>query len=116
GRQPATGGRRSRSSSGRSCSAAWWLFVPPGPSCPSSFHNPAGRCAVAAYIEVEGLKEFNRAVRAAKDKQLDKRIGQANKKIGQLVIDRLSPSPDPRAIGAGRGATVRPSASKREVL
>lgn len=69
-----------------------------------------------AYIEVEGLKEFNRAVRAAKDRELDKRIGQANKKIGQLVIDRLTPSPDPRSIGAGRGATVRPSASKREVL
>lgn len=71
---------------------------------------------MAAYIEVEGLKEFNRAVRAAKDKELNKRIGQANKKIGQLVISRLSPSPDPRAVGAGRGATVRPSASKREVL
>lgn len=69
-----------------------------------------------AYIEVEGLKEFNRAVRAAKDKELNKRIGQANKKIGQLVIDRLSPAPDPAAIGAGKGASVRPSASKREVL
>jgi hypothetical protein len=69
-----------------------------------------------AYIEVEGLKEFNRAVRAAKDRELDKRIGQANKAIGQLVIDRLFPNPDPRAIGAGRGANPRPSASKREVL
>lgn len=69
-----------------------------------------------AYIEVEGLKEFNRAIRAAKDKELDKRIGQANKQIGQMVIDRLSPAPDPRAIGLGKGATVRPSASKREVL
>lgn len=69
-----------------------------------------------AYIEVEGLKEFQRAVRAAKDKELNKRLGQANKKVGQLVIDRLSPRPDPAAIGAGRGATVRPSASKREVL
>ena len=69
-----------------------------------------------AYIEVDGLKEFQRAVRAAKDKELDKRLGQANKRIGQMVIDRLSPSPDPRAIGIGKGATVRPSASKREVL
>lgn len=69
-----------------------------------------------AYIEVEGLREFNRAVRAAKDKGLNKRLGQANKRIGQLVIERLTPNPDPRAIGAGRGATVRPSASKREVL
>ncbi len=69
-----------------------------------------------AYIEVEGLKEFNRAVRAAKDRELDKRIGQANKRIGQMVIDRLTPSPDARAIGAGRGAMPRASASKREVL
>lgn len=69
-----------------------------------------------AYIEVEGLKEFQRAVRAAKDKNLDKRLGQANKRIGQMVVDRLTPNPDPRAIGAGRGATVRPSASKREVI
>lgn len=69
-----------------------------------------------AYIEVEGLKEFNRAVRAAKDRDLDKRIGQANKRIGQMVIDRLAPAPDARAVGVGRGASVRASASKREVL
>ena len=69
-----------------------------------------------AYIEVEGLKEFQRAVRAAKDKELDRRLGQANKRIGQMVIDRLSPSPDPRAIGVGKGATPRASASKREVI
>lgn len=69
-----------------------------------------------AYIEVEGLKEFNRAVRAAKDRELDKRLGQANKRIGQLVIDRLTPHPDPRAVGIGRGSSVRPSASKREVI
>lgn len=70
----------------------------------------------SSYIEVEGLKEFNRAVRAAKDKPLDKRIGQANKEIGRLVIERLSPTLDPLAVGAGRGASPRPSASKREVL
>lgn len=69
-----------------------------------------------AYIEVEGLKEFNRAVRAAKDRELDRRIGQANKRIGQMVVDRLTPSPDPRATGLGRGAVPRASASKREVL
>lgn len=69
-----------------------------------------------AYIQVEGLKEFQRAVRQARDKDLNKRLGQANKHIGQLVIDRLYPNPDPRATGAGKGATVRASASKREVL
>lgn len=69
-----------------------------------------------AYIEVEGLKEFNRAVRQIRSRDLDKRLGQANKQVGQLVIDRLTPRPDPRAIGEGWGASVRPSASKREVL
>ena len=67
-------------------------------------------------IELEGLREFQRAVRQARDRDLDKRLGQANKRVGQMVIDRLSPRPDPRAIGAGRGAAVRPSASKREVV
>lgn len=69
-----------------------------------------------AYLEVEGLREFNRAVRAAKDRELDKRIGAANKRIGQMVIDRLTPAPNPVATGIGRGSTVRPSASKREVI
>lgn len=69
-----------------------------------------------AYIEVEGLKEFQQAVRQIRSRDLDKRLGEANKRVGQLVIDRLTPAPDPVAIGAGRGATVRPSASKRDVL
>ena len=67
-------------------------------------------------IEVEGLKEFQRAARRAADQDLGKRLGQANKKIGQLVIDRLVPRPDPAAVGTGRGAAVRASAAKREVL
>ena len=69
-----------------------------------------------SYIEVEGLREFNRAVRRSTDSTLPKRIGQANKRTGQLVIDRLAPAPDPVAVGVGRGASVRASASKREVL
>ena len=67
-------------------------------------------------IEVVGLKEFQRQVRRSTDKGLPKRLGQANKEIGQLVIDRLQPAPDPAAVGRGAGAAVRPSASKREVL
>lgn len=67
-------------------------------------------------IEVDGLREFNAAVRRAVDSDLPKRIGQANKEIGKLVISRLHPRPDAEAVGAGAGASVRPSASKREVL
>jgi len=69
-----------------------------------------------ARIEVDGLKEFNRAVRRSTDTELPKRIGQANRRIGQLVIDRLQPRPDPAAVGEGGGAAVRASAAKREVL
>ena len=67
-------------------------------------------------IEVVGLKEFQRQVRRSTDKGLPKRLGQANKEIGQLVISKLEPRPDPAAVGRGAGAKVRPSASKREVL
>lgn len=67
-------------------------------------------------IEVDGLREFNTAVRKAVDSELPKRIGEANKSIGALVVSRLDPRPDPKATGTGSGASVRPSASKREVL
>lgn len=67
-------------------------------------------------LDRDTWKQFQRTVRRSTDADLPKRIGQANKKIGQLVIDRLRPQPDPAAVGEGPGATVRPSASKREVL
>lgn len=69
-----------------------------------------------AQIQIEGLKEFQQAARKATDADLPKRLGQAHKQIGQLVIDRLTPRPDPAAVGTGGGSTVRPSASKRDVL
>lgn len=56
------------------------------------------------------------AARKAVDSGLPKRLGQAHKEIGQLVISRLSPRPTPAAVGTGGGSTVRPSASKRDVL
>lgn len=67
-------------------------------------------------IKVDGLKEFQRSARRAADTELPKRLGQVNKRIGALVISRLQPRPDPAAVGEGAGASVRPSASKREVL
>jgi len=67
-------------------------------------------------IEVEGLRELNKTIRRSTDRDLPKRMGLANKAIGQLVISRLFPRPDPAAVGLGGGTTVRPSASKREVL
>lgn len=72
--------------------------------------------AKSEAIQVEGLRELNREIRRSVDRELPKRMGQANKSIGELVIARLSPRPDPAAVGEGAGSTVRPSASKREVL
>lgn len=68
-----------------------------------------------AAIELEGIRDFNKAIRKSVDRDLPKRIGQANKSIGRLIITKL-PQAGPHAVGAGAGATVRPSATKREVL
>ena len=67
-------------------------------------------------VDTGDLKAFQRAVRRSTDRELPKRLGQANKSVGQLVIDRLQPRPDPAAVGTGAGASVRASASRREVL
>ena len=68
------------------------------------------------YIEVEGLREFQRAVRKSTDREMPKRIGQAHKDVGRYVKRLVDSQARPEAVGAGSGATVRPSASKREVL
>lgn len=68
-------------------------------------------------LDQQDWQRFQRAVRQSTDKDLPKRIGQANKKVGQKFVDDwLHPKPDPIAVGEGKGSTVRPSASKREVL
>lgn len=71
---------------------------------------------MAGAIEVHGLKEFQAASRRAVDSELPKRLGQAHKRIGELVISKLQPRPEPSATGTGAGAAVRASAAKREVL
>lgn len=62
-------------------------------------------------IEVEGYKEFARAVGRA-DAALGKQLGQVHKDIGAFVISKLQP----KSVGEGAGAKVRPSATRREVL
>lgn len=62
-------------------------------------------------IEVEGYKEFQRAVGRA-DKDLAKRLGQVHKDVGEFVISKLHPP----TVGDGAGNKVRPSATRREVL
>lgn len=70
------------------------------------------------FLQVDWVawKRVQRAIRKSADKDLPKRMGQANKKTGKFIIDKLKPRPTPRAVGRGRGAGVRPSASRREVL
>lgn len=63
-------------------------------------------------IRVEGYRELQRAVSKAVDTDLPKRIGQVHKDIGTFVISRLQP----KAVGEGAGASVRPSATRREVI
>ena len=67
-------------------------------------------------LDRSDVRNFQRAVRQSTDRELPKRLGQANKSVGQLVISRLQPRPDPAATGTGRGAAVRPSADRRRVL
>lgn len=67
-----------------------------------------------AHIKVEGLREMQAALKKSQGKLPDS-IGQAHKRVGQFVIAKLPPA-DPHAVGAGSGASVRPSATKREVL
>lgn len=68
----------------------------------------------AAHIEVEGLKELQTAIKRQQGK-LPAAIGEAHKEIGQFIIGKL-PEGDPHAVGMGSGATVRPSATKRDVV
>lgn len=70
----------------------------------------------SSRIRVEGYKEFQRAVSRAVDTRLPKAIGEVHRDIGRYVISRLHPSPTSAAVGEGAGATVRPSATRREVV
>lgn len=68
-------------------------------------------------LDQQDWQRFQAAIRRSVDSDLPKRIGKANKKVGRKFIDEwLHPKPDPAAVGEGAGSTVRPSASKREVL
>ena len=69
-----------------------------------------------AHIQIEGYKEFQRALRHAEDKSLPKAIGEVHRDVGKFIVSKLEPRPQPEAVGAGAGASVRASATKRELL
>lgn len=64
-------------------------------------------------IRVQGVRPLIRELRRAEQGELVKEMGRSNKAIGQMVIQRLGP--DPKRVGRGAGAKVRPSASSRLV-
>jgi len=66
------------------------------------------------HIKVEGLKELQADIKQRQGK-LPTEIGQIHKEVGQFIIGKL-PEGDPHAVGMGSGATVRPSATKRDVV
>jgi hypothetical protein len=66
------------------------------------------------HIEVEGLKELQRDIKQREGK-LPAALGQAHKRVGAFVIGKL-PEGNPNAVGAGSGADIRPSATKRDVI
>lgn len=78
--------------------------------------TPGGRSVPVAPIQIEGYREFQRAVGKAVDKDLPKRMGQVHKDVGRFIISNLEPAPDPRAVGEGYGAMPRASATRRDLL
>lgn len=66
-------------------------------------------------ILIQGYKEFQRDLKRAMG-QMPKALGEAHKEVGKKIILLLQPPPTPAAVGSGAGATVRPSATKREVI
>jgi hypothetical protein len=69
---------------------------------------------IKPHIEVEGLKELQIAIKRGQGK-LPKSIGEAHKNVGRFVIGKI-PAGNPHAVGAGSSASVRPSATKRDVI
>lgn len=63
-------------------------------------------------LDTSDIDRFLSQLRRATDVELPGEIGKVHKEIGRMVISKLRPP----AVGAGAGASVRPSAAKREVL
>lgn len=64
-------------------------------------------------LTVEGLDELRATLRRFRGPEMTKQLGQVHKRIGEIVIARAGGAQT--GVGAGTGATIRPSASVREV-
>jgi hypothetical protein len=64
-------------------------------------------------IVVEGMTELRANFRRLGGPDMVKELGQVHKRVGELVISRAGGAST--GVGTGTGATIRPSATTREV-
>jgi hypothetical protein len=64
-------------------------------------------------LEVDGMDEVRAAFKAMGGAPMLKQLGQVHKRVGEIVIAKAGGAAT--GIGAGSGATIRPSASTRDV-
>lgn len=62
---------------------------------------------------IEGHRDLTRRLQQIGGKELKKEYGQVHKRIGERVIREAGGKQT--GVGAGRGASIRPSASTREI-
>lgn len=68
---------------------------------------------VQPRMEIEGAREVSRQLKQVGGKELRKEYGQVHKRIGERVIAQAGGKKT--GVGEGRGASMRPSASTREI-
>ena len=65
-------------------------------------------------LVIEGVPELRKMLREVGGRELEKELGQVHKRIGEMVISAAGGRNT--GVGEGAGASIRPSASVREVL
>ena len=65
-------------------------------------------------LEIEGIRELNKILRAAGGRPLQKELGALHKEIGGMVIQAAGGKAT--GVGLGAGSTIRTSAVTREVV
>lgn len=68
---------------------------------------------VQPRMAIEGHRDLSRRLNQIGGKELRKEYGQVHKRIGERVIREAGGKQT--GVGAGRGASIRPSASTREI-
>jgi hypothetical protein len=68
---------------------------------------------MSARMVIDGIPETRELLRDIGGKALERELGWVHKTVGQLIIWRLGGAST--GVGRGRGETIRPSASVRQV-